>query len=41
MNQKKKGAVAVTLLSALLFCLLPVRRLAFSACGNGAERESF
>ncbi len=24
MNQKKKGAVAVTLLSALLFCLLPV-----------------
>lgn len=24
MNQKKKGTVAVTLLSALLFCLLPV-----------------
>ncbi|AOU02899.1 DUF5391 family protein [Bacillus velezensis] len=24
MNQKKKGAVAVTLLSALMFCLLPV-----------------
>ncbi|XBW81605.1 DUF5391 family protein [Bacillus velezensis] len=24
MNQKKKGAVAVTLLSALLFCLLPI-----------------
>ncbi|AIW39376.1 MULTISPECIES: DUF5391 family protein [Bacillus] len=24
MNQKKKGAVAMTLLSALLFCLLPV-----------------
>ena len=40
MNQKKKGAVAVTLLSALMFCLLPgvVSIAALAEAGPNANR---